>query len=75
MDGAKGVASTTDAGWGGGEVKDSFQALVLEIDASDAPEGGIWFQVKLKGTMEMRRRGGNEGCRDDGRREGHQQIG
>ena len=37
----------TDARWGGGEVEDGFQVLVLEIDAGDAPEGGVHFEVEF----------------------------
>ena len=43
----------TNTGWGGSEVKDSFQMLVLEVDACDAPEGGVWFEVEFKGTMKV----------------------
>ena len=54
MDGTEGVASTTNAGQGGGKVKDGFQALVLEIDIGDAPEGGVWFKVEFHSMMEVR---------------------
>ena len=32
-----------DANGGEGEVKDSFGTLVLEVNSSNAPEGGISF--------------------------------
>ena len=54
LDGMKCVASVTDAGWGRGKVKDGLQALILEIDARNAPEGGVQFMVKSEGAMEMR---------------------
>ena len=28
--------------------------LVLEVDASNAPEGGVQFKVELESAMEMR---------------------
>ena len=28
--------------------------LVLEVDAGYAPEGRVWFKVKLKGMVEVR---------------------
>ena len=27
--------------------------LVLEVDAGYAPKGRVWFEVKLKGTVEV----------------------
>ena len=53
MDGAEGVASAANTGWKGGEIEDSFQALVLEVDASYAPERRVQFEVKLKSTVEV----------------------
>ena len=47
LDGTESVASTTDAGQGGGEVEDGFQTLVLEIDTGDAPQRGAGFEVKF----------------------------
>ena len=47
MDGTESVASMTDAGWEGGEVKDGFQTLVLEIDTGDAPQREAGFEVKF----------------------------
>ena len=43
----QGIASMTYTGWGGGEVKDGFQVLVLEIDMGDALEGGIRFELEF----------------------------
>ena len=54
LDGMKCVAPVTDAGRGGGKVEDGFQALVLEIDAYNAPEGRVRFQMEFEGVMEMR---------------------
>ena len=47
LDGTEGVASMANARWGRSEVENSFQALVLEIDAGDAPEGRIGFEVEF----------------------------
>ena len=51
MDGVEGIASVADAGWGGGEIKDSFQALVLEVDVGYAPEGRVRFEVKSESMV------------------------
>ena len=53
MNGAKGIASATNTRQGRGEIKDGLIALILEVHASDAPEGRVWFQVELKSTVEM----------------------
>ena len=53
LDGMKSVAPTTNAGWGRGKVEDGFQTLVLEINASEAPEGGVWFEVELESAMKV----------------------
>ena len=49
----EGVASAADAGQGGCEIKDGFQALVLEVRAGYAPEGRVWFKVKLESAVEV----------------------
>ena len=49
----EGVAFTTDAGWGGCEVEDRLQVLVLEVDAGYAPKGRVWFKVKLESTVKV----------------------
>ena len=54
MDGVKSVASATNAGWRGSKVKDGFQALVLEVDTGDTPEGRIRFWVEFESVMEVR---------------------
>ena len=53
LDGAEGVASTANAGWGGCEIEDGFQALVLEVDASYAPKGRVRFEMELDSTVEV----------------------
>ena len=47
LDGTEDIGSMASARQRRGEVEDSFQALVLEIDIGDASEGGIGFEVKL----------------------------
>ena len=49
----KGVASAAAAGQGGSEIKDSFQALVLEVDAGFAPEGRVRCKVEFKGAVKV----------------------
>ena len=44
----------TDTRWGRSKVEDRFQALILEVDTCDAPEGEVWFEVEFEGTMEVR---------------------
>ena len=53
LDGAEGVASVADAGWGGHKIKDGFQVLVWEVDAGYAPKGRVWFEVKLESVVEV----------------------
>ena len=54
LDSTEGITSTTNTRWGRSKVKDRFQALILEVDTCDAPEGGVWFKVELESAMEMR---------------------
>ena len=49
----KGVTSTTNTGWGGGEVENRFQVLVLEVDTCDTPEGGVQFEMEFESMMEV----------------------
>ena len=50
----EGVASATNAGWGGCEVEDRLQVLVLEVDAGYAPKGRVQFEMKFESAVEVR---------------------
>ena len=49
----KGVASAANTRRGGGEVQDGLQALILEVYASDAPEGRVQFEMKLESAVKV----------------------
>ena len=54
LDGTEGIATSADAGEGGGKVEEGTQLLDLDVDSGGTPERGVVIEVGFKNAVDVR---------------------